>query len=62
MTPDISRRLGRILGLHWSTPEERGSVIVAAQDATSWEDIPRRTRELLDEIAQRPVIVDHTGD
>jgi len=53
MSPEVSRRLGLLLGRHWVSPDERGRIISAALDAEGWEDIPGNIRDLLAEIGQR---------
>jgi len=65
MSPDVSRRLGLIVGRHWVSPDERDRVISATLDAEDWEDIPQNIRDLLAEIGQRgalPTNADPTLD
>lgn len=56
MSPEVSRRLGLILGRHHVTPDERDRIISAALDAQGWEDIPRDIRRLLAEIERRGAV------
>jgi hypothetical protein len=53
MSPEISRRVGVILGTHFVYPDERTRVIGAIQDAEVWGDIPVDIRSLLADIGQR---------
>lgn len=53
MSPEVSRRLGLILGRHWVSPDERDRVISASLDAERWEDVPKDVRGLLREIGRR---------
>lgn len=53
MSPEVSRRLGLILGRHFVRPDERDQIISGALDAEVWGDIPSDIRDLIDEIARR---------
>jgi len=53
MSPDVSRRLGLIVGRHWVSPDERDRIISATLDAEDWVDIPQKIRDLLAEIGKR---------
>lgn len=54
MTPELSRRLGKILGSHVVTPTERTKIVKAAQGAGSWGDLPKGIRDLLAKVKARP--------
>lgn len=58
MSPDVSRRLGLVLGRHWVSPDERGRIISAALDADTWTDIPGDIRDLLADIGKRGAVSD----
>lgn len=53
MSPELSRRLGQILGRHWVTPNERSRVISAALGVDDWDELPDPVRGLLADIGQR---------
>lgn len=53
MTPEVSRRIAAILGRNFVYPAERELIIGSAMAATQWEDIPQKTRDLLEEISKR---------
>ncbi len=55
MNGDLCRRLGKALGTHDVTPDERRTVARASEDAETWDDLPVNVRSLVTEIEQRPV-------
>jgi transposase len=54
MTPELSRRLGKALGQHVVTPDERSMVTSAAEQVDTWEQLPALVRALVEEIEARP--------
>ena len=53
MSPELSRKIGLILGLNFVYPQERDRIIAAAIEAEQWEDLPPDVVGLLDEISRR---------
>lgn len=53
MSPELSRRLGRALGLRPHSPAERAAVVAAAEKIQDWEQLPPKIRDLVTEIEQR---------
>lgn len=53
MNAELSRRAGRILGMHPVTPEERRRVIAAVEAADTWNDLSPDIQQLLTEIESR---------
>jgi HK97 family phage prohead protease len=51
---DLCRRLGKALGTHDVTPDERRTVARAAEAADTWDDLPPQTRALVLDIERRP--------
>jgi hypothetical protein len=54
MTPELSRRVGSILGGHLADPAERTRIAQALTQAEVWDDLPGDIRSLLKEIERRP--------
>lgn len=54
MTPDLSRRVGAIMGAHLVTPSERELIVAAVEGADGWNDLPAEIQRLLEEIDRRP--------
>ena len=54
MTPELSRRVGTILGQHLADPAERARIAEALTQAEIWNDLPADIRALLEEIERRP--------
>jgi len=54
MSPELSRRVGAIVGAHPVTPDEREQIIAAVQSVEDWDELPADIRELLESIQQRP--------
>lgn len=53
MSPEVSRRIGAILGTHPASYDERGQIAAGSMNANQWSDIPAATRALLAQIEQR---------
>jgi hypothetical protein len=51
--PEISRRVGLIVGTHPITLEERATIVDAVADVTAWGQIPQPVRDLLADIETR---------
>lgn len=50
MTPELSRRIGGILGRRPVDPEDRARVLAAVRGASDWTDIPADIRDLLERL------------
>lgn len=53
MGPELSRRLGRVLGRRPNAPQERFKIVDAAQDVETWDELPEPIRKLVEEIERR---------
>ena len=58
VTPQLSRRLGKAVGTHSVTPDERTSIIEAfeADGVTNFDDLPQDVRDLVEAIEDRPIL------
>lgn len=54
MKPDLSRRLARAVDVGGATPDERQSIIDAAQKAATFDDLPTTVRELIQRLETPP--------
>lgn len=55
MDAGLCRRLGRALGVHEVSTQERATVARASEDAAGWDDLPAPVRALVVAIERRPL-------
>lgn len=58
MSPELSRRVGRALGEHWVSFDERDIVVRAVDTAHEWSDLSADVQRLITKIESRPLVAD----
>jgi hypothetical protein len=56
--PELSRRLGRALGSRPVDPTLRAQINEAAEKVETWEQLPPRVRQVVEELERQPTSLD----